>query len=137
MCGSLALMALLCGAPACAQETKGCTGIGYVGTDSRNPFTAEYVTTSSMASTAGAPKTSVMKEDVARDSEGRIRIERHGVAQPPDDRKTVTLETPDGQPFTVTQEEYGTLIEIYDCESGTFVRIQPGIGFRMSWPPRY
>lgn len=127
MCGSLAPMALLCGAPACAQETKGCTGIGYVGTDSRNPFTAEYVTTSSMASTAGAPKTSVMKEDVARDSEGRIRIEKHGVAQPPDDRKTVTLETPDGQPFTVTREEYGTLIEIYDCESGTFVRIQPGM----------
>jgi len=127
MCGSLAALALLGGAPARAQATKGCTGIGYVGTDSSNPFTAEYVTTSSMVSAAGAPKTSVMKEDVARDSEGRIRIEKHGVAQPPDDRKTVTLETPDGQPFTVTREEYGTLIDIYDCASGTFVRIQPGM----------
>jgi len=127
MYGSLAALALLGGAPARAQAPRGCAGIGYVGADSSNPFTAEYVTTSSMVSTAGAPKTSVMKEDVARDSEGRIRIEKHGVAQPPDDRKTVTLEAPDGQPFTVTREEYGTMIEIFDCAAGRIVRIRPGM----------
>jgi hypothetical protein len=127
MCGSLAALALLGGTPARAQVPQACTGVADVSADSSNPLTAEYVTTSAMASAAGPPKTSVKKEDVARNSEGRIRIEKHGVAQPPDDRKTVTLETPDGQPFTVTREEYGTLIDIFDCASGTFVRIQPGM----------
>jgi len=127
MCGSLGATTLLGGAPARAQLPKGCIGIGYVGTDLSNPFTAEYVMTSSMASTVGTPKVSVMKEGVARDSDGRIRIEKHGVAQPPDDRKTVTLETPDGQPFTVTREEYGTLIDIFDCATGRTVQIRPGM----------
>jgi hypothetical protein len=92
-----------------------------------NPFTAEYRTTSTMPSPAGVPKTIVQREDVGRDSHGRIRTERHGVARPPDDRKTVTLETPDGKPFTVTQEEFGTLIHISDCASGTSVVLQPGL----------
>jgi len=34
---------------------------------------------------------------------------------------------PDGMPFTVTREDYGTLIEIFDCASGTFIRIQAGM----------
>jgi hypothetical protein len=113
--------------PAHAQIRKGCIGINYVGADSSNPFTAEYRTTSTMPSPAGVPKTIVQREDVARDSQGRIRFERHGVARPPDDRKTVTLETPDGKPFTVTQEEFGTLIHISDCASGTSVVLQPGL----------
>jgi hypothetical protein len=111
--------------------TKGCSGINYLGADSSNPFTADYVTTSTMPSSSGIPKTSVQRENVARDSQGRIRFEKHGVSQPPDDRKTVTLETPDGKPFTVTREEYGTLIEIFDCASGTFIRIQPGMRIAM------
>jgi len=125
--GALTTILFTCGFPAHAQLTKGCLGMGYLGTDSSNPFTAEYVTTSTMASSSGAPKTIVLKENVARDSQGRIRFEKHGVAQPPDDRKTVTLETPDGKPFTVTREEYGTLIDIFDCASGTSIRIQPGM----------
>ena len=124
---ALTIILFTCGLPAHAQVTKGCSGINYLGADSSNPFTAEYVTTSTMPSSSGVPKTTVLKENVARDSQGRIRFEKHGVAQPPDDRKTVTLETPDGRPFTVTREEYGTLIQIFDCASGTFIRIQPGM----------
>jgi hypothetical protein len=127
MCGSLAAMALLGGAPARAQLTKRCTGTGYVGADSSNPFTAEYVTTGTMLTPGEEPKISVMKEAVARDSKGRVRIERHGFEQPPDDRKTVTLEKPDGQQFTVTREEYDTLIMIFDCGSGKTVTIRPGM----------
>ncbi|HEV1992775.1 MAG TPA: hypothetical protein VGR03_00425 [Candidatus Acidoferrum sp.] len=127
MCVALTAEVLICGLSAQAQVTKGCSEINYVGADSSNPFTAEYVTTSTMPTPAGVPKTMVLRENVARDSQGRIRFEKHGVAQPPDDRKTVTLETPDGKPFTVTREEYGTLIDIFDCASGTFVRIQPGM----------
>jgi hypothetical protein len=127
MCVSLAAVTLLGGAPARAQVTKGCAGVGYVGPDSSNPFTAEYVMTSTMPAAAGVPKISVTREDVARDSQGRIRIEKHGVAQPPDNRKTVTLDKPDGQQFTVTREEYGTLIMIFDCGSGKTVTIRPGM----------
>jgi hypothetical protein len=127
MCGSLAVVALICGLPAGAQISQGCLGINYVGADSGNPFVAELVMTSTMATPAGAPKITVMTEAVARDSQGRIRFEKHGIAQPPDDRKTVELVTPDGKPFTVTREEYGTLIEIFDCNRGTSVRIQPGM----------
>jgi len=127
ICGALTVVVLQCGMPTHAQTTKGCSGINYVGADSSNPFTAEHVTTSTMATPAGMPKTTVVRENVARDSKGRIRFEKHGVRQPPDDRKTVTLETADGQPFTVTREEYGTLIDIFDCASGTTVQIQPGM----------
>jgi hypothetical protein len=125
--GALTTVLLLCGLPAHAQLKKGCSGIDHLGADSGNPFTAERVTISTTPSTGGTPKTTVFRENIARDSQGRIRIEKHGAAQPPDDRKTVTLETPDGQPFTVTREEYSTLIQIFDCVSGTFIRIQPGM----------
>src|SRR5437016_4273411 len=125
--GALNVMLFMCAWPAHAQVMKGCSGIGYLGADSSNSFIAEYVTTITMPSFLGVPKTSVQRENVARDSQGRMRFEKHGVARPPDDRKTVTLETPDGKPFTVTREEYGTRIEIFDCASGTFIRIQPGM----------
>lgn len=125
--GVIATLALVCTAPAHAQIRKGCNGINYVGADSSNPFTAEYVTTSTTLSSAGAPKTIVLREDVARDSQGRIRFEKHGVTRLRDDRKTMTLETADGKQFTVTREEFGTLITISDCVSGTFVALQPGL----------
>jgi hypothetical protein len=102
-------------------------GISYVGADPSNPFTAAYRTTNTMPGTDGVPKTTERRKGVARDSHGRIRIERHGVTRTLDNRKTVTLETSGGQPFTVTQEEYGTLIPILDCASGTSTVIQPGL----------
>jgi len=123
----LTAIVLLFGLPAHAQLKKRCSGIAYFSAVSGNPFTAERVTTSTIPVTGGTPKTVVFRESIARDSRGRIRIEKHGVVQPPNDRKTVTLETSDGKPFAVTREEYGTLIEIFDCASGTFIRIQPGM----------
>jgi hypothetical protein len=123
----LTAIVLIFGSPSHAQLKKGCSGIDYLGADSSNPFTAERVITSTIPATGGPPKTIIFRENIARDSQGRIRIEKHDMGQPPDDRKTVTLETPDGKPFTVTREEYGTLIEIFDCASGTFIRIQPGM----------
>ena len=67
------------------------------------------------------------REDLARDSQGRIRFAKHDAARLLDNRKTVALETPDGKPFTVTQEEFATLITIFDCASGTSVILQPGL----------
>ena len=123
----MAALVLVCGGPAHAQIQKGCNGVNYIGADSSNPFTAEYRTTSTTPSTQGVPKTTVQREDVARDSQGRIRFAKHGVTRRLDDRKPVALEASDGKPFTVTQEEFATLINIFDCASGTSVVLQPGL----------
>lgn len=122
----LAVLTFMCGLPTYSQTGKGCIGINYVGADTANPFTAEYRTTST-STEAGVPKTVIQQEKVARDSRGRIRFEKHGIRQPPDGRKTVTLETAEGIRFTVTREEFGTLIDIFDCASGTSIVFQPGL----------
>lgn len=128
--GALTAFALLLAFPARAQTRKGCgeiiSGMDSIGSEPSNPFTAEWVTTDTMISATGEKRTRITTEDVARDSDGRIRIEKHGVATPPNNAKTVTLYKPDGETFTVTAEEWGTTIEIFDCSSGTHTRIQPG-----------
>jgi hypothetical protein len=118
-------MALFSSLPTPAQTPLGCA-LNYVGADLRNPFTAEYVTNSTTPDSDGRLKSVVMKENVARDSQSRIRFEKHGVGAPADDRKTITLQSSDGTPFTVTREEYGTLITISDCQ-GNVIQIQPGL----------
>jgi hypothetical protein len=124
---ALTAIILLCGSAARAQTEKRCIAMNFIGADSSNPFTSERVTTSTMPTSSGAPKTTVWRELVARDSEGRLRFERRGVRQPPDDRKTVALETRDGMPFEVTREEFGTHILIFDCASGISINMQPGL----------
>jgi hypothetical protein len=101
--------------------------INYVGVESYNPFTAELVTTSTFSASEGAQKTKIRREYVARDSRGRIRFEKREVGHPAGDPKTITLETPEGRQFTVTREEYGTLIRIFDHPAGTATSIQPGM----------
>jgi hypothetical protein len=124
---ALTAIILLCGSAARAQTAKRCIAMNFVGADASNPFTAERVTTSTMPTPSGAPKMMVLRELIARDSQGRLRFERRGIAQPPDDRKTVALETRDGKPFEVTREEFGTQILIFDCASGTSINMQPGL----------
>jgi hypothetical protein len=124
---ALAAMVLMYGLVTPGQMVKGCSGIAYLGADPINPFTAKRVITSTMPTPAGVPKTNVREEIVARDSQGRIRIEKRGVGQPPGDSEMVVLETADGKPFTVTREEYGTVIEIFDCASGISTLMQPGM----------
>jgi len=66
--------------------TKGCSGINYLGADSSNPFTADYVNDQHDAFFFGNPKTSVQRKT----SQGTVRahsVEKHRVSQPPDDRK--------------------------------------------------
>jgi hypothetical protein len=124
---ALTAIILLSGSAARAQTAKRCIAMNFVGADSSNPFTAERVTTSMMPTRSGAPKTTVRKEPVARDSQGRLRFEKRGVQQSPDDRKTAALETRDGKPFVVTREEFGTHILIFDCASGISINMQPGL----------
>jgi hypothetical protein len=124
---ALTAIILLCGSAARAQTAKRCIAMNFVGADSSNPFSAERASTSTMPTPSGAPKMMVLRELIARDSQGRLRFERRGVAQPPDDRKTVVLETRDGKPFEVTREELGTQILIFDCASGASINMQPGL----------
>lgn len=119
--GMLAAIALLLCWPAQAQF------VNYVGVEVDNPFTAELVTTSTFPASTGSQETKIRREFVARDSRGRIRFEKRDVGHLAGDPKTITLETPDGQPFTVTREEYGTLIQIFDHPAGTATSIQPGM----------
>jgi hypothetical protein len=124
---ALTAIILLCGSAARAQTAKRCIAMNFIGADSNNPFTAERVTTSTMPTPSGAPKMMVLRELIARDSQGRLRFERRGVAQPPSDRKTVALETRDGKPFEVTREEFGMHSLIFDCASGISINMQPGL----------
>lgn len=127
MASSLIPPALVLGVPCHAQIQKDCIGINYVGVVSSNPFTAQYRTTSTTLSASGPPKTTVQRESVARDSDGRIRFEKHGITPTADDRETVTLVNTDGKEFTVTREELGTVIHIFDCASGKSITLQPGL----------
>ena len=127
MASILVLLGLVLGAPCNAQIRKDCIGINYVGVVSSNPFTAQYRTTSTTLSASGSPRTTVQRESVARDSQGRVRFEKHGTMRTADDRETVTLVNTDGKEFTVTREELGTVIQIFDCASGKAITLQPGL----------
>lgn len=127
MASILIAPALVLAVPCHAQIQAGCIGINYVGVVSSNPFTAQYRTTSTTLSASGPPKTAVQRESVARDSQGRIRFEKHGIMRTADDRETVTLVNTDGKEFTATREELGTVIHIFDCAAGKSITLQPGL----------
>jgi hypothetical protein len=133
--GLLAAIFSLYGPPAHAQVVRGCSGIlpgtNSIGAVSYRPFTAEWVTTSTVPSSSEGQDTRVMTEYEARDSQGKIRIERRGTSTLADDHQTLTVVPADGASFTVTRAEYGTRIDIYDCSNGTQVQIQPGMKIAM------
>ncbi len=70
-------------------------------------------------------------EDVARDSAGRIRFEKH--MQLPDDSEQVTLTTRDGGRLTPTKEMLKSSITIFDCPNGKTISIQPGLQIARVW----
>lgn len=118
-----------CCQPTPAQIPRGCTGLEYIGADSNNPFTAEYLTTDETPMPDGAMKTTVSRQSVARDGKGRIRLEVRPQEELAESQKAVTVQNPDGSTFTAKQEELSTTIEIVDCESGKEVTLHPGMRF--------
>jgi hypothetical protein len=127
--GVLIALDLLSGSPSPAQIPRGCTGLEYIGADSNNPFTAEYLTTDETPMTDGAMKITVSRQSVARDGKGRIRLEVRPHEELAESQKAVTVQNPDGSTFTAKQEELSTTIEIVDCKSGKEVTLHPGMRF--------
>lgn len=118
-----------------AQIARGCSAnvsaIDYVGVALGNPFSAQRVTSSFMTSSDGSRKTMDLVEDVARDSSGRIRFQKH--MRLPDESETMTLSNRDGEKFTPTKELLRISITIFDCLKGKTISIQPGLQIARVW----
>ena len=101
--------------------------INYAGTQTANPFTAKHTTRSTAVLADGTKQLTEFVEFVARDSDGRIRFEKHGVFRPAGDEKKIVLHTRDGGEIDTTPEALGISIHIFDCRGGITIQIQPGM----------
>jgi hypothetical protein len=113
--------------PAPDQRSRLCGAINYAGTQTANPFTATHTTKSTTTLPDGTKQLTEFVEFVARDSDGRIRFEKHGVSRPADDEKKVVLHTREGGQIETTREIMGISILIFDCPGSMTIQIQPGM----------
>ncbi len=89
--------------PSPDQRPREC-GLGYVGGQTANPFTAKHTMKATTILPDGTRKLTEMVEFAARDSDGRIRFEKHGVFRPAGDAETFILHTHDGGQIESTRE---------------------------------
>ena len=113
--------------PAPDQRPRQCAGINYVGGQTANPFTAKHTTKATTILPDGTKQLTELVELVARDSDGRIRFEKHGGFRPAGDAETFVLHTRDGGQIETTRETMGVSILIFDCPGGARTLIQPGM----------
>jgi hypothetical protein len=113
--------------PAPEQRPPRCGIINYVGTQTSNPFTAKHTMKATTILPDGSQKLLEMVEFVARDSDGRIRFEKHGGLRPPGDKEKVILHTRDGGQIETTPEALGISILIFDCRDSMMIQVQPGM----------
>lgn len=123
----LAALPLIFSSAVSAQVTICTSGSTCVALLRGKPFTGEFVSTSVMPSSDGMAKTTIRKGRIARDSQGRTRIERNGAEDFPMSQEQVTLHTRDGESFNVTRRELDVLIMIHDPTTGKVIQIQPGL----------
>jgi hypothetical protein len=109
------------------QRPRQCHGMNCVGGQIANPFTAKHVTKATTILPNGTRKVTEMVEFVARDSDGRIRFEKHGVFRPAGDAERFVLHTRDGGQIETTRETMGISILILDCPDSAMIQIQPGM----------
>jgi hypothetical protein len=99
----------------------------YVGHATNNPFTARRITKTTDTSATDAPKMPGISEIVARDSAGRVRIERHVGIAGLNESDPVVLHTRDGGEINTTHAELNELTMIFDCPDGKLITLQPGM----------
>jgi hypothetical protein len=109
------------------QRPQQCAGNIYVGGQTANPFTAKRTTQATTILPDGTKKLTELVQFVARDSDGRLRFERHGVFQPAGDKEKVVLHKRDGGQIETTREAMGISILIFDCPGSEMIQIQPGM----------
>ena len=68
-----------------------------------------------------------ISEIVARDSAGRVRIEKHGEAAALDGSYPVVLHTRDGGQINTMRTELNMITMIFDCPDGRMITLQPGM----------
>ena len=113
-------------APPPDQRPRQCGGNIYIGGQTANPFTAKRTTKATTILADGTRQLTERVEFLARDSDGRIRIEKPGIIQPGNEEKLV-LHTRDGGQIETTREAIGISILIFDCPGGARTLIQPGM----------
>ncbi|MGB9244159.1 MAG: hypothetical protein WCC03_12465 [Candidatus Acidiferrales bacterium] len=113
--------------PSPDQRPRQCAGTIDVGGQTANPFTAKRTTKATTILPDGTKKLTELVQFVARDSDGRIRLERHGGFQPAGDTEKFVLHTRDGGQIETTRETIGISILIFDCPASEMIQIQPGM----------
>lgn len=127
----------VCATVANAQEKRPCGSMEYVGVIADNPFTAERVTTEFVIGRDTMDKPNPLRQLLARDESGQIRIERRMVLAP-SENKMRTLTNGEGESFQVSDEEMNTHIIIHNCGAGRDIQIEPGtriVLIKDQWKP--
>jgi hypothetical protein len=109
-----------------AQQPQAC-GVLYVGREINNPFTARRITKTTGRSATNVPRMSEILEIVARDSAGRVRIEKHPDTARQNGSDPVVLHTRDGDQINTTHAELNVVTMIFDCPDGRMITLQPGM----------
>jgi hypothetical protein len=109
-----------------AQHPQAC-GVLYVGREINNPFTARRITKTTGRSATNVPRMPEILEIVARDSTGRMRIEKHPDTAGQNGSDPVVLHTRDGGQINTTHSELNALTMIFDCPDGKMITLQPGM----------
>jgi hypothetical protein len=109
------------------QHQQQCAGNIYVGGQPANPFSAKRTTKATTILPDGTKQLTERVEYIARDSDGRLRFEKHGGYRPAGDGEKYVLHTRDGGQIETTRETMGMSILIFDCLDSTMVLIQPGM----------
>jgi hypothetical protein len=99
----------------------------YVGRETNKPFTARRITKTTGGSATDASRMPEILEIVARDSAGRVRIERHPDTAGQNGSGPVVLHTRDGGQINTTHAELNALTMIFDCPDGKMITLQPGM----------
>ena len=94
--------------PAPDQRPRQCAGINYVGGQAANPFTAKHTTKATTILPDGTKQLTELVELVARDSDGRIRFEKHGGFRPAGDAETFVLHTRDGGQIETPERQWAS-----------------------------
>jgi len=113
--------------PSPDQRPRHCGGTIYIGGQTAKPLTAKRTTKATTILPDGTRKLTEWVEFLARDSDGRVRIERPGIRQPAGDEEKVILHTRDGGKIETTREAIGSSIRIFDCPGSEMILLQPGM----------
>jgi hypothetical protein len=110
-----------------AQSQRPCSAVDNVGSVAGKPFTAERVTRSVTHAADGTEKVTELRDLIARDGAGRVRVDRHGSTNAPRADEKVTLNTRDGGTIEATHSEMHLLVMIFDGQDGKTIQLQPAM----------